>query len=56
MAERVPCRDGCYAKRALAFAKNRSAATIHYTDFDVAWSLCSVTKTKLASVVGALSE
>lgn len=28
MAERVPCKDGCYTKRALAFAKNRSAATI----------------------------
>lgn len=26
MAERVPCKDGCYTKRALAFAKNRSAA------------------------------
>lgn len=56
MAERVPCKDGCYTKRALAFAKNRSATTIRYTDFDEAWSLCNVTKTKLASVVGALSE
>lgn len=49
MAERVPCKNGCYTKRALAFAKNRSDATIRYTDFDEAWSLCKITKTKSAS-------